>query len=31
MEQLAADAGGELAGYGLPAQERLWQRAKQDE
>jgi nucleoside triphosphate diphosphatase len=30
MEQLAADAGGALAGYDLPAQERLWQRAKQD-
>jgi ATP diphosphatase len=31
MEQLAAEAGGTLADHDLPAQERLWQRAKQDE
>jgi MazG family protein len=31
MEQLAADAGSTLAAHDLPAQERLWQRAKQDE
>ncbi|GAB3783024.1 nucleoside triphosphate pyrophosphohydrolase [Dyella agri] len=30
MEQLAADAGSTLAAHDLPAQERLWQRAKQD-
>jgi ATP diphosphatase len=30
MEQLAADAGGTLADHDLPAQERLWQCAKQD-
>ena len=31
MEQLAAEEGGALAARDLPAQERLWQRAKRDE
>jgi ATP diphosphatase len=31
MEQLAAEEGSTLASHDLPAQERLWQRAKRDE